>query len=214
MSIKAVIFDLDGVILSTDMFHYKAWKKLADEEEIDFDETINERLRGVSRMESLDILLEISSKEYSQKEKEILAERKNEYYREYINELTEEDILPGVMDSMATLKKKGIMVAIGSSSKNSPKILQLLGLEIYFDATADGNEITHSKPDPEVFLLAAQKLGVEAVNCLVVEDAEAGIEAALRAKMKVLAVGAAYTSGIAHYRSFSLIDVSITDLIV
>lgn len=186
--IKAVIFDLDGVIVSTDNCHYRAWKKMADEEDIYFDCKINDRLRGVSRMASLEIVLEKRKKEYSITEKHQLAERKNEYYKELINELTPEDILPGVMDRLKELKENSIKVAIGSSSKNTPVILRQIGLESFFDAVSDGNNIAHSKPDPEVFVKAAEMLGITAEECMIVEDADAGIEAGKCAGMKTLAV--------------------------
>lgn len=189
--ISAVIFDLDGVIVSTDECHYMAWKKLADEEGIYFDKKINNRLRGVSRMESLDIVLEKSERKYSIKEKEELATRKNNYYKEYITKLTPNDILPGVTDTLNELKKHDIKIAIGSSSKNTPLILERIGLTEVFDAISDGNNIKKSKPDPEVFVKAAQMLGVECEKCLVVEDADAGIEAGRAAGMKTLAVNGA-----------------------
>lgn len=189
MTIKAVIFDLDGVIVSTDDYHYRAWKTMADEEGIYFDREINERLRGISRMESLEIILERANRKYSKEEKLSLAERKNSLYRRLLDELTPEDILPGVMNTLETLKKDNMKIAIGSSSKNTLYILEKIGLRDYFDAIADGTQITKSKPDPEVFLLAAKKLDINPKECLVVEDADAGVEAALAGNMKVLAVG-------------------------
>lgn len=186
--IKAVIFDLDGVIVSTDDCHYHAWKKMADEEGIYFDREINNRLRGVSRMASLEIVLEKANREYSEKEKQEMAERKNNYYKELICELTPDDILTGVTEKLDELKENGIKIAIGSSSKNTPIILKQIGLERYFDAVSDGNNITHSKPDPEVFLKAAEMLGIAPEDCMIVEDADAGIEAGKRAGMKTLAV--------------------------
>ena len=172
MKIEAVIFDLDGVIVSTDECHYRAWKKTADEEGIYFDRKINDRLRGVSRMDSLEIVLERAERLYTDEEKVELAERKNNYYKEYIKKLTKDDILNGVNENLAELKAKGIKVAIGSSSKNTPDILKYIGLDNYFDAVSDGNNITKSKPDPEVFLKAADMLGVPYEKCLVVEDAD------------------------------------------
>lgn len=186
--IKAVIFDLDGVIVSTDDCHYRAWKKMADEEGIYFDRKINNRLRGVSRTASLDIVLEMADREYSEDEKQALAEKKNNYYKKLICELTPNDILPGAMETLEELKKNGIKIAIGSSSKNTPIILKQIGLDTYFDAISDGNNITHSKPDPEVFLKAAEMLGVAPEHCMIVEDADAGIEAGKRAGMKTLSV--------------------------
>ncbi len=186
--IKAVIFDLDGVIVSTDDCHYRAWKKMADEEGIYFDREINNRLRGVSRMASLDIVLERADKEYSESEKQALAERKNNYYKELICELTPNDILTGAMETLEKLKENGIKIAIGSSSKNTPIILKQIGLDNFFDAVSDGNNITHSKPDPEVFLKAAEMLKTAPEDCMIVEDADAGIEAGKRAGMKTLSV--------------------------
>ena len=186
--IKAVIFDLDGVIVSTDDCHYRAWKKMADEEGIYFDREINNHLRGVSRMASLEIVLEKANREYSEKEKQEMAERKNNYYKELICELTPDDVLTGVKEKLDVLKENGIKIAIGSSSKNTPIILKQIGLDNYFDAVSDGNNITHSKPDPEVFLKAAEMLNIAPENCMIVEDADAGIEAGKRAGMKTLAV--------------------------
>ena len=191
MNIKAVIFDLDGVIVSTDECHYLAWKKIADDEGIYFDRVITDRLRGVSRMESLDIVLEKANKEYSDEEKNALAETKNNFYKEYIKELTPADILDGVMENLEELKANGIKIAIGSSSKNTPIILKQIGLDNYFDAISDGNNISKSKPDPEVFLKAADMLGMPYGECMIVEDADAGIEAGKRAGMTTLAVNKA-----------------------
>ncbi len=189
MAIKAVIFDLDGVIVSTDEFHYEAWKKISDEEGIPFNHTINNRLRGVSRMESLNIILERAEREYSPEEKQELAERKNEYYKKSLVNLTPHDLLPGAKDTIDELKRRNVKIAIGSSSKNTPTILKQIGLADAFDAIADGNDITHSKPDPEVFLLAASRLDIKPEECLVVEDAEAGVQAAIAGGMNVAAVG-------------------------
>ena len=208
MSIKAVIFDLDGVIVSTDEYHFQAWKKISEVEDIYFDREINEMLRGVSRMESLDIILRNSSKAYGMNEKLELAKRKNNYYRKLLDSLKSEDILPGVMKVLEELKERGIKVAIGSSSKNTSFILEKIGLQNYFDAVADGNEIERSKPDPEVFLLAAKKLGLLPGECLVVEDADAGVEAALAGGMKVVGLGPAANNKRADYkvRDLSLLD--------
>lgn len=204
MNYKAVIFDLDGVIVCTDECHYQGWKKMADDEGIYFDRGINERLRGVSRMESLNIVLERAEKAYSQEEKVALATRKNEYYKEFIKKLTPADILDGVMEFCDDLKAKGVKIAIGSSSKNTPGILGYIGLSDYFDAVADGNSIKNSKPDPEVFLLAAEKLGIDPKDCLVVEDADSGVEAALAGGMDVLGVGSASKNPKATYSALNL----------
>lgn len=189
MDIKAVIFDLDGVIVTTDDCHYTAWKKMADDEGIYFDRKINERLRGVSRMQSLEIVLEKSDKAYTEQEKLALAAKKNAYYVDLIQKLTPHDVLGGVMKNLKTLKEHGIKIAIGSSSKNTPIILNRIGLADYFDAVSDGNNIKNSKPDPEVFLKAAEMLIIAPENCMIVEDADAGIEAGKRAGMKTFALG-------------------------
>lgn len=213
MSLKAVIFDLDGVIVTTDECHYKAWKRMADELGIYFDKDINKRLRGVSRMESLEIVLEMADKTYNEEEKKNMAERKNGYYREFIKDLTPVDILPGVIKILNDLKVRGIKVAIGSSSKNCPTILEHIGLADYFDAVVDGNHIKKSKPDPEVFLLAAQSMDVVPEECLVVEDAEAGIESALSGGMKVLGVGSASNSCKATMTALNLMTVTVEGLL-
>ena len=204
MGFRAVIFDLDGVIVSTDEHHYRAWKKIADEEAIYFDDIINMRLRGVSRMESLEVVLEKSKKQYSKEEKFLLAERKNSYYKDLIKSLTPDDILPGAIDLLSLLKENGIKIAIGSSSKNSPEILSYIGLDSYFDATVDGNDISNSKPHPEVFLKASERLGVKPEDCLVIEDAASGVAAALAAGMKVIGVGSAANDKNADYKTLSL----------
>ena len=204
LEILGVIFDLDGVIVSTDNCHYLAWKRMADEEGVYFDRKINERLRGVSRMESLEIVLERAQKTYTDEQKQALAQRKNAYYVELIGSLSKEDILPGALDTLEMLKRRGIKAAIGSSSKNTPLILKQIGLENAFDAVADDNAIAHSKPDPEVFLLGAKLLGLPPENCLVVEDADAGIEAAVAGGMRALGVGSAAGNPKAAYSAESL----------
>lgn len=191
MKIKAVIFDLDGVIVSTDECHYLAWKKMADGQGIYFDRIINNRLRGVSRMESLEIVLEKAERSYTDEEKKALAEEKNNYYRDFIKGLTPDDILPGVMSNLEELKANGIKIAIGSSSKNTPVILENIGLKEYFDAVSDGNNIKNSKPDPEVFLKAADMLGIAYGDCMIVEDADSGILAGKAAGMQTLSVNGA-----------------------
>ncbi|MEH7130742.1 beta-phosphoglucomutase [Neobacillus drentensis] len=193
MKISAVIFDLDGVIVSTDEYHYQAWKQISDQENIYFDREINETLRGVSRMESLDIILSRSDRRYNDNEKQLLALRKNEIYCKLLNNLSPNNILPGVINLLLSLKARDIKVAIGSSSKNTPFILQQIGLTSNFDAIADGNSIRNSKPDPEVFLLAADMMGVTPMVCAVIEDAQAGIDAAKAAGMKAVGIGSAST---------------------
>lgn len=198
--IEAVIFDLDGVIVSTDALHYQAWKTIAHQEGIEFNQEINHRLRGVSRMESLEIILEKASKRYTDHEKLTLATLKNNLYVELLTHLSDKDILPGVMDVLDELKKKNIKIAIGSSSKNTPMILKQIGLSHTFDAVADGNDVSRSKPFPDVFLKASEKLKIASYHCVVVEDAEAGIEAAKRAGMIACALSDARKSRRADYR--------------
>lgn len=175
---KAVIFDLDGVICFTDKYHYQAWKALADRLGVYFDEIINNRLRGVSRMASLDIVLERAQQTYSQEEKEAFAAEKNATYVELLQQMSPADLSDEVKDTLNALRAGGYKLAIGSSSKNTKLILSRLGLGDFFDAISDGTNITHSKPDPEVFLMAAEMLGLPSEECLVVEDAKAGIQAA------------------------------------
>ena len=187
--IKAVIFDLDGVLVSTDEMHFKAWSRLAEEIGItSFTKEDNLRQRGVSRMASLEIVLEKSDKKFSTEEKEKLAERKNTYYCEMLKSLTPNDVLDGALEFLKYLKANGIKTAVGSASKNAPIILERTGLREYLDAVSCGLDVTKSKPDPEVFLVAAKKLGIAPEDCLVVEDAHAGIMAAKNGNMYALAV--------------------------
>lgn len=176
MMIKGIIFDLDGVLIHTDELHYRAWKELADYLGIYFDRRINERLRGVSRMASLEIVL--GENHFSDTEKQMLAKEKNDKYRTLLATLKPSDVAAEVHETLTALKKKGLKLAIGSSSKNARFILQQIGLIDEFDAISDGNNIIHSKPDPEVFLKAAEFLRLSPAECIVVEDAEAGIAAA------------------------------------
>ena len=200
MKFKAIIFDLDGVICFTDEYHYRAWKVLADKLNTPFDRTINNRLRGVSRMASLEIILEnYTGPKLSEEEKVALATEKNEIFRESLKQMSPADLSDEVRETMDALRAKGLKLAIGSSSKNTPFILKQIGLEGYFDAVSDGNNITHSKPDPEVFLKAAEFLGMDPANCLVVEDAKAGVEAATAAGMDSAAIGDAVQCGLATY---------------
>lgn len=175
--IKGVIFDLDGVLVFTDEFHYLAWKKLADEEGIPFTREDNNALRGVSRMASLELVLKKASKTYSDEEKVAMAEKKNNYYREYLSTMSEKDVTPETLSFLKELREKGYKTAIGSSSKNAPMILKQVGLAPYFDAIIDGNQISKSKPDPEVFLKAAEALNLPVSECCIVEDAKAGVKA-------------------------------------
>jgi beta-phosphoglucomutase len=211
--IRAVIFDLDGVLVFTDRFHYQAWKKIADELKIPFDEQINNRLRGVSRMESLEIILEqYYGTPLSSTCKEALAEKKNGIYRELLTQMSSADVSDAVRDTLTQLKKKNCLLAVGSSSRNTRFILERVQLTDVFDAVADGTMISRSKPDPEVFLKAAELLKIAPGQCLVVEDADAGIEAGKRACMRTAAIGDAAAHGKADYILSSLTELlSILD---
>jgi beta-phosphoglucomutase len=210
---KALIFDLDGVLVFTDRFHYEAWKKTADKLGVYFDAAINNRLRGVSRAESLEIILERYHGELSAAEKEALMEEKNNYYRRLLDDMTPEDVSNEVRSTLNKLRQRGFKLAIGSSSKNAGFILEKVQLSGAFDAVSDGNNITRSKPDPEVFLMAASFLGEAPHDCAVVEDAFAGIDAAKAAGMTAVAIGDAAGYAKADYaiRSFEeLLNLAIT----
>lgn len=206
MKYKAIIFDLDGVICHTDKYHYMAWKQVADELGIYFDEEINNRLRGVSRQESFEIILERHDGSMGPEEKLRHTTRKNEMYKELLKNMTPEDLSEEVKETLDVLRAGGCRLAIGSSSKNAKFILGRLGLSEYFDAISDGNNIANSKPDPEVFLKAAQFVGEEPKDCLVVEDAKAGLEAAIAGGMDCAAVGDAIESGLATWNLASFAD--------
>lgn len=186
--IRAIIFDLDGVICFTDRYHCLAWKALADRLDIPFDEQKNKLLRGVSRMDSLEIILGDRSSHFSEPEKLALAEEKNRIYREYLQTMRPSDLSEDTRHTLQTLRKRGYLLAIGSSSKNTRQILAQLGLEHFFDAVADGTQITRSKPDPEVFLLAASLLGVSPEQAVVIEDAESGIQAAKAGRFRAIGI--------------------------
>lgn len=205
--IKGVIFDLDGVLVSTDTLHFQAWQRLARELGImGYTEADNIRQRGVSRMASLEVVLEKGDRVYTQAEKEELAERKNAYYRELLKGLTPKDVLPGAVETIQALKKRGIRIGVGSVSKNTPEILRRTGLDALVDGVSCGLTITHSKPHPEVFLVGAEKLGLAPCDCLVLEDADAGIEAAKAAGMLALGIGPAAANPAADFRAASLAE--------
>ena len=187
--LSAAIFDLDGVIVDTAKYHYLAWKRLAQQNGFDFTEKDNERLKGVSRTASLEILFSIGGIALDEEKKERLAALKNEWYVDYIRQMDESELLPGAADYLRKIRAAGIKIALGSASKNAPLILERLHITDLFDAIIDGSQVTHSKPDPEVFLKAAEELSIPARECLVFEDAEAGIEAANRAGMHSVGIG-------------------------
>ncbi len=206
MKYRGIIFDLDGVVCSTDEYHYLAWKALADRLGIPFDRERNSLLRGVSRMDSLRIILEKADRAYTDAEMAAFAEEKNALYRELLGRMSPADLSDDVRATLDALRADGKRLAIGSSSKNTPFILERLGLSDFFDAVADGNCITHSKPHPEVFLKAAEMLGLAPCDCLVVEDAHAGVEAARRGGFDCAAIGDARDDARAAYSLDRLSD--------
>ena len=208
-NIKGIIFDLDGVLISTDKFHYLAWKQLADKLGIPFSEKDNEQLRGVSRMESLELILKNDpSVKLTEEEKIAAATEKNDCYREYLKTMTPDDVSAEVRETLTALHDMGYKLSVGSSSKNARFILSQTDLTRYFDAIADGNDIKNSKPDPEVFLTAASFLGLEPEVCAVVEDAEAGLEAAVAAGMLPVAYASAYGSKLGKVQLAKFADLS------
>ena len=212
MRFKAVIFDLDGVLVSTDEQHYQGWKALCDRLSIPFDRETNNRFRGVSRMACVDILEELSGRSFTPEQKLEYATWKNERYRSLLSTLSPESVTAEVRTTLDALRARGLLLAVGSSSKNAKFILERIGLGDYFDAVSDGTNISRSKPDPEVFLKAAEFLGMPAADCLVVEDAVSGVEAAHNAGMAAASVGDAAANGCGDYvlASFGgLLDVCV-----
>jgi beta-phosphoglucomutase len=187
--LKAAIFDLDGVIVDTAKYHYLAWKRLSEELGINFTIQDNERLKGVSRTRSLEIILELGRITLSEDVKAQLAEKKNEWYKEYINRMDESEVLKGAREFIQKLRGRGIKTALGSASKNAKTILERVGISELFDVIVDGNVVSKAKPDPEVFIKGAEELGVATENCAVFEDAVAGIQAAKAAGMVAVGVG-------------------------
>lgn len=195
MGLRGIIFDLDGVIVSTDEQHYLGWQALADRLGIPFSREVNSRFRGVSRMACMNILEELGGKHYTDSEKIAYADWKNEYYRELLAQMSPADLSQEVRSTLDALRARGLKLAVGSSSKNAKFILQRIGLSDYFDAVSDGTNISRSKPDPEVFLKAAEYLRLTPSDCLVVEDAVSGVEAAHAGGMKAATVGDAAGRG-------------------
>ncbi|MFF2909860.1 beta-phosphoglucomutase [Paenibacillus sp. NPDC057934] len=188
-NMKGAIFDLDGVIVDTAKYHFLAWAELARELGFEFTEADNERLKGVSRMRSLDILLEIGGLDFPEEEKLAMADKKNRLYVEFITKLDESELLPGVKEYLTGLRERGVGIALGSASKNAMFILDKLNITELFDAVVDGNKVSNAKPDPEVFLIGAVELKLQPEECVVFEDAEAGVEAGKAAGMKVVGIG-------------------------
>ena len=195
MNLKALIFDLDGVLTDTAELHYLAWKKLADELGIVFDRKQNEALKGVGRLDSFQIILRNNGKSdaYEFAEKEGLANRKNEYYKALVETLTENDILPGISELLKAARSAGLKTAVASVSQNAPRVLERIGLTEYFDTVAEAANVKKSKPDPEIFLTCAKQLGVEPRECIGLEDSQAGIEGILDAGMYAVGIHVAVT---------------------
>jgi|SRR5450759_2845621 len=212
MQITACIFDLDGVIVDTARYHFLAWKRLTDQLGILFTEEDNERLKGVSRMASLEIILEIGNRRLDENRKLEYATLKNNWYIEYIKTMTPDEILPGCLPFIKELRNANFRIAIGSASKNTPMILERVGIQGLFDAVADGNTISKAKPDPEVFLKAAEMIGVKPGNCVVFEDAVAGVQAALNAGMLCIGIGSPKILTEAHFVVSGLSEMNLAKL--
>lgn len=210
--ISACIFDLDGVVVDTAKYHFKAWKRMAKELDIDFTEEDNERLKGVSRMDSLEILLELGNIKLTEEQKINIADKKNRWYVEDVMKMTPDEILPGVLEFFKELKSSGIKIALGSASKNAVPILERLNIIDKFDVIIDGTKTKKAKPDPEVFLLGAEGLKINPANCVVFEDAEAGVEAALNAGMYCIGIGSPQILGKAHKVMPGLSEMTIEKL--
>jgi beta-phosphoglucomutase len=213
MQISACIFDLDGVIVDTARYHFLAWKRLTDQLGIHFTEEDNERLKGVSRMASLEIILEIGNRKLDEIRKLEYATLKNEWYVEYISKMSPDEILPGCIPFIKEIRNADVRTAIGSASKNTPMILERVGIRDLFDAVADGNIISKAKPDPEVFLKAAEMVGANPRKCVVFEDAVAGVQAALNAGMLCVGIGSQSVLTKAHYVVSGLEDMNLKRLL-
>lgn len=211
MKIRAFIFDLDGVLTDTAEYHYRAWKRLADEEGIPFDRRDNEALRGVSRRESLSRMLK--GRPISEEQAQAWMERKNSYYVEMIRQMRPADVLPGSHELLAELRAAGIKIAIASASMNAGEVVDRLGLSAEIDALCDGNSVTRTKPAPDLFLYAARQLGIPPATCVVVEDAEAGVEAALAGGMRAIGIGPVERVGKAHLVIPSLENQRLKDIL-
>lgn len=213
MTIHGFIFDLDGVITDTAEYHYRGWKKLAEENGWAFDRRENEKLRGVARRESLMLILGEHASEYSEAQIQEFMARKNTYYLQFIQEITPRDILPGAKELLAELRAAHFKIALGSASKNARQVLQSLGIENLFDAIADGNSVERQKPAPDLFLFAAKELHLAPNECVVVEDAEAGIEAAKAGGFLTIGLGPPERVGQADAIFPSLEGVHVADLL-
>jgi beta-phosphoglucomutase len=212
-TIQAFILDLDGVVTDTAEYHFLAWKRLAEEEDVPFTREVNEEMRGVSRRRSLERLMGKHIERYTEVEILALMNRKNKYYQSMLREITESDFLPGARHLLNDLKQRGLKIAIGSASKNARTVLNQLGILDFFDGISDGHTVQRSKPEPDVFIYAAGMVGVPVVNCVVVEDAESGVQAALTAGMVAVGIGPADRVGQAHYRYNATADINLDEIL-
>ena len=211
--LQAFILDLDGVITDTAEFHFRAWKRLADEEGIPFCREDNEQLRGISRRRSLEILLGAARERYGEGEILAMMARKNGYYQEMLEAITQANFLPGAQELLQELKQRGLKIAIGSASKNTRRVLTQLGILDVFDGISDGYSVQRAKPAPDVFVFAAGTVGVPVANCVVVEDAESGVQAALTAGMLAVGIGPQERVGKAHFRYNSTAEIDIDEIL-
>ena len=211
--IKGCIFDLDGVIVDTAHYHFLAWKRLAHELGYHLTEDDNEQLKGVSRMQSLDIILNLAGISLNPEHREILANKKNAWFNEYIERMVPDEIFPGVQRLMHDLRSRGVKIGLASSSKNAQAVIRVLRIQSEFDAIVDGNMIRHTKPHPEIFLMTAEKLRLKARECVVIEDAEAGVEAALAAGMKCIGIGSPAVLGGANKVFRKTSDVTLSTVL-
>ena len=211
--IKGIIFDLDGVITDTAEYHYLGWQKLADEEGLEFDRKFNEKFRGVSRMKCLDMLLEENNRKVTAKEREELAERKNNYYQKYLENITKDNLLEGIEKILNTVKNNGYKMAIASASKNTEIVVKKLNIREMFDTISDGYSVKNTKPAPDLFLHTAEKLNLKPEECVVFEDAKAGIDAALAANMTAVGIGPKERVGHAHFRFDSVKDIDLEKIL-
>lgn len=209
--LAAFIFDLDGVLTDTSEYHYLAWKRLADEEYIDFDRRTNEKLRGVSRRESLLILL--GGLQVEEQKMQEMMERKNGYYVDYISKITPDSLYPGAVDLLKALRARGLKVGLASASKNAEVVVRALNIDILLDAVSDGHSVERTKPAPDLFLHSARALNVDPELCAVVEDAEAGVEAALAANMTAIGIGPEERVGKAHFVYDSVADIDLSRIL-
>jgi beta-phosphoglucomutase len=210
--IQACIFDLDGVIVDTAHYHFLAWKKLTDSLNIPFTEIDNERLKGVSRLRSLEIVLELGKLTLPRSEMEALANQKNVWFLEYVNNMKPNEVFKGVPDLLQQLRDYGIAIALASSSKNAKTVLERIDLNDMFDAVVDGTMIKESKPSPEIFLLASTLLKIDTHSCLVFEDAEAGVQAAHAAGMSCVAIGSSKALSFAEMQLLRTSDFTLSML--